>query len=255
MKRLAALCFAALMLSSCVTDDVQFRRDIAASFERIADAIVEELRGSEPSPTLVPTLTSIGGASLVVLDIGGPPGTGNVGTYTTTTFNDWGYWGHLVSEDTATCTAIDCVPDSEQTLFGVFLNTAADRSVTTTVQGTQSGTSPVSGSAIWTGGVRAYRQILEEVISYRAVHGDSRLEVDFTDHTVDVNFTNFINGQAGMSWAGLTMDNGVFGYGTTSIDGSFYGTDHEGAAGTFSRDGLTGVFGAIRTSETPTAPE
>jgi len=51
------------------------------------------------------------------------------------------------------------------------------------------------------------------------------------------------------------MDNGVFGYGTTTIEGSFYGANHEGAAGTFDRDGLTGVFGAIRDADEPVAVE
>ena len=118
------------------------------------------------------------------------------------------------------------------------------------VQGTQSGSSPESGSGVWLGGVRAYQPILDEVISHRQVQGDARLEVDFTAVTADVDFTNFSNEQADMSWSGLTLDNGVFGYGTTSIEGSFYGANHHGAAGKFARDGLTGVFGTIRTAET-----
>ena len=120
------------------------------------------------------------------------------------------------------------------------------------VEGTPSGTSPVSGSAVWTGGVRGYSSHVvdfsgSDVTTYAGVEGESRLEVDFDSVSVDVDFTNFTNGQADMSWSGLTMDNGVFGYGTTSIDGTFYGRNHEGVAGTFDRDGLTGVFGAIRT--------
>ena len=63
----------------------------------------------------------------------------------------------------------------------------------------------------------------------------------------DVDFTSFNNGRADMSWSGLTLDNGEVAGGTVSIHGSFYGPDHEGTAGTFDRDGLTGVFGAFRT--------
>ena len=44
------------------------------------------------------------------------------------------------------------------------------------------------------------------------------------------------------------MENGEFESGTADIEGAFYGADHEGVAGTFARDGLTGVFGAVRTS-------
>ena len=36
------------------------------------------------------------------------------------------------------------------------------------------------------------------------------------------------------------------------MDGSFYGANHEGAAGTFDRDGLAGVFGALRVTDQPT---
>ena len=87
------------------------------------------------------------------------------------------------------------------------------------------------------------------VTTYAPVEGDARLEVDFTAITVDVDFTNFDNSRADMSWDGLAMDNGAFGDETAGIEGSFYGADHEGAAGTFARDGLTGVFGALRSSD------
>ena len=80
------------------------------------------------------------------------------------------------------------------------------------------------------------------------MEGESRLEVDLASGTVDVDLTNFDNGRADMSWSGLSLDHGEFGGETQGIDGSFYGTDHEGAAGTFDRDGLAGVFGALRTS-------
>ena len=250
MNRLTVLGFASFLLSSCGTNETDLRRDLASSFERIADAIVEELGGSESSTNRTPKLTLIGDASTVELEIVGPPGTGNTGNYSTTTFREWGYWGQLVSYE-ASCTPSDnCVPVSEETLFRVYLDTADDRSIIAMVQGTQSGSAPESGSAVWLGGVRAYQRILEESSSHWQVQGDARLEVDFTAATVDVHFTNFSNEQADMSWSGLTLDNGVFGYGTTSIDGSFYGANHHGAAGKFARDELTGVFGAIRSAET-----
>ena len=111
------------------------------------------------------------------------------------------------------------------------------------------------GSAVWTCDVKAYET--EDVVNfegtsvttYSPVEGDARLAVDFTAITVDVDFTNFDNSRADLSWDGLAMENGEFGNETAGIEGSFYGADHEGAAGTFARDGLTGVFGALRSSD------
>ena len=371
--RTIALCVVSLVVSGCGGDE-QFRRDLTDSVDRIADVIVEEISGIDPSqPELTPTTSPIGSVALLAVD-------GMDDGYITTAFDNWGYVGQMVSEDTATCTALDCVPAGEETLFTVYLggtdvvalreadaeaeqaavDTAAARAVAegardqlaaaataardaadvaaaalaeaeaavvlaadgtaeaqaaaeaaaalaavdaaaalaeadaaaaaeeaaqdeatlaaaralvaradadaaaaalalgleadvdTIVEGTPSGSSPVSGSAVWAGGVRAYSTHVvdfsgTDVTTYAGVEGDSRLEVDFESVSVDVDFTNFSNGQANMSWSGLTMDNGVFGYGTISIDGSFYGENHEGAAGTFTRDGLTGVFGATRT--------
>ena len=247
MSRTSVLWCAVLLLAGC-SSDADYGRFVD-SFERVTDAIVEELnRVQEPPETaLVPTLDSIGSVGVFVVD-------GIEDSYTSSSFSEWGLWGQMVREDTVTCTAIDCVPDGEETLFKIFLDDADDGSVTTMVEGTQSLTSPASGSAVWTGGVLAYSESVVDfsgssVATYLPVSGDSRLEVDFETVTVDVDFTNFTDSQADMSWSGLTMDNGVFGYGTTSIDGSFYGADHQGAAGTFTRDGLSGVFGAIRTME------
>ena len=83
------------------------------------------------------------------------------------------------------------------------------------------------------------------------VKGESRPEVNLASGTVDVDLTSFDNDQADMSWSGLTLDDGEFGGATLGIDGSFHGANHEGAAGTFDRDGLTGVFGVLRTSGQP----
>ena len=219
---------------------------IADSFERITAAIVEELRdGREPETELVPALRPIG-------EITFEPSGDFVQQY----FAKWGYHGYLVREDVVACATLQlCELEVERNLFWAFLDDPNYDGVSTSVVGSQSGTSPVTGSAVWTGGVRAYEANVEELSPgteytfYASVEGDARLEVDFTAVTVDVDFTDFDNGQADMSWDGLIMDNGEFGSGTTSIDGSFYGADHEGAAGTFARDGLTGVFGAVRSSE------
>ena len=114
------------------------------------------------------------------------------------------------------------------------------------VEGTPTGSNPVSGSVVWTGSVRAYDAHPETLGT--PVSGDARLEADLLAATVDVSFTDFTGGHADMAWSGLRMTNGAFiqrsGY--TSISGTFYGTAHEGVAGKFSRDRLDGVFGALR---------
>ena len=167
-------------------------------------------------------------------------------------FVNWGLWGGDLRADVVTCTAIGCPPAGDP-IFWAHLNTGIDGSIIASVEGRRSGTSPTGGSAVWAGGVRAYEK--------QAVHsgttpnttsspleGESRLEVDLASGTVDVDLTSFDNNRADMSWSGLTLDHGQFGGGTLGIDGSFYGANHEGAAGTFDRDGLAGVFGALRTS-------
>ena len=190
------------------------------------------------------TLSTTGEFRAVPID-----GTGDAFT---AEFYKWGVWGGVLRDDYATCTAIGCPPAGDTT-FWAHLTSETDGTITATVHGTRSGTSPVSDAAVWTGDVFAY--VAEDVsnqgstvTTYLPVTGDSRLEVDFAAVTVDIGFTNLDNSQADMSWDGLAVDNGAFGSGAAGIEGSFYGADHEGAAGTFARDGLTGVFGALRSS-------
>ncbi len=169
-------------------------------------------------------------------------------------FFDGGVWGGVLRDDYVTCQAIGCPPAGE-TIFWAHLTSETDGTVTPTVDGTRTGTAPVSGSAVWSGDVHAYgtEDVMTSdgtsVTTYVPVEGDARLEVDFAAVTVDVDFTNFDNNRADMSWNGLAITNGGFGSGTAGIDGCFYGADHEGAAGTFARDGLKGVFGALRSSD------
>ena len=150
------------------------------------------------------------------------------------------------------CKALGC-PPSGDVIFWAYLYGGAFKPPSLEVEGVRSGTSPTGGSAVWTGGVRAYEMQVGHSPTTRAtiyapIKGKSRLEVDFASGTVDVDFTRFDDNRADVSWSGLTLDNGEFGGGTAGIDGSFYGANHEGAAGTFGGDGLAGVFGALRTS-------
>ena len=200
-----------------------------------------------PTETVLsPSLSTLGAYETAPID--------DVGSASTATFYRWGIWGGILRDDYVTCTAIGCPPPGE-TIFMAYINHETGGTVSTTTQGTPSGTSPAIGGAVWTGDVKAYET--EEAVTsdgmsvtaYAPVEGESRLEVDFTANTVDVDFTNFDNSQADMSWDGLAMSSGTFGNETAGIEGSFHGVNHEGAAGTFARDGLTGVFGALRSSE------
>ncbi|MDE0388699.1 MAG: hypothetical protein OXI75_08370 [Rhodospirillales bacterium] len=208
---------------------------------------VEGMVATEPvQPASETTLSTTGEFRAVPID--------SSGDLYTAEFFRWGVWGGVLRDDYVTCTAIGCPPAGD-TIFWAHLTSETEGTVTATVDGTRSGTSPVAGSAVWTGDVHAYET--EDVVNaggtlvatHAAVEGDARLEVDFAVITVDVEFTNFDNSQADMSWEGLAVVNGAFGSGTAGIEGSFYGADHEGAAGTFAQDGLTGVFGALRSSE------
>ena len=182
----------------------------------------------------VGTARVTGTASYSVVNVGGRfPGifTGRRDYYS---LNDWGFWAKQGSE----------------TLFKVFIR--ENESIFATdeyelvIEGTPTGTNPVSGSGVWSGGVRAY-DAHPDTLGV-PVTGDARLEVDFGTTTLDVDFTNLRGGHAAMSWEDLSLANGAFQHrsGYDTINGAFYGDGHEGVAGTFTRDRLDGVFGAIR---------
>ena len=155
-------------------------------------------------------------------------------------FNDWGLWAKQGGE-TLFKTFIGDAPPSDN-LFD-FLNR---EDYLLRVEGTPSDSNPTTGEAVWTGRVQAYdahpRAFGTPVV------GNARLEVDLTGAIIDVEFTGFTGGHADMSWHNLTLDGGVFGHrnGYDTIEGQFYGDNHQGVAGEFSRDRLDGVFGASR---------
>ena len=159
------------------------------------------------------------------------------GTHSFYAYNDWGFWGRQFGEN----------------LFGAFLednkrqvdDTTYFETPTTRISGTPSGSNPVSGGAVWKGSVRAFDTSHG---GYLPVSGGAQLEVDFSDVTVDVDFTDFDTDHEDLSWQSLQLTEGSFQDGQyfPTIEGAFYGSQHQGVAGTFDRDNLKGVFGAVR---------
>ena len=159
----------------------------------------------------------------------------NAGFYA---FEDWGFWGIQFHEE----------------VFRAFIEQRTETAGGTTtyyspsgrIEGTLSGSNPVSGTAVWTGEVRAYDTQSDG--DWAPISGNARLAVDFDDSTVDVDLTAFEGGHGDMSWRSLQLRSGSFRHsqGQATIEGAFYGATHQGAAGKFNRDSLRGVFGAVR---------
>ena len=153
-------------------------------------------------------------------------------------FDTWGFWARQFDEN----------------VFGVFIEPKIREvnqityydSTFGRIDGTPSGSNPVSGTAVWSGKVRAFDTL--SVARWTPVSGNARLAVDFRDATVDVDFTDFEAGHSDMSWRSLRLRGGAFrgAPGLATIEGAFYGAEHQGVAGKFNRDGLQGVFGAVR---------
>ena len=153
-------------------------------------------------------------------------------------FDNWGFWARQFEENVVGAFI-------EQTIRKVGQTTYYD-STHGRIDGSLSGNNPVSGTAVWSGKVRAFDTQSEA--TWMPVSGNARLEVDFGDATVDVELTDFGAGHSDMSWNSLRLRAGAFSHtqGRATIEGAFYGADHQGAAGKFKRDRLDGVFGAAR---------
>ena len=167
------------------------------------------------------------------MNVGGRfPGT-FVGTRPVHSFNNWGLWAKVGSA----------------TLFRVDIrsSTSAFSDYIRHIEGGQSLSNPVSDSAVWNGGVRAYDAHPDTYGT--PVTGAARLEVDLSAATVDVDFTGFSGGHPDLSWDGLRIGNGRFSDqrgAYSEIIGAFYGAEHQGVAGKFKSRRLDGVFGATR---------
>ncbi len=114
--------------------------------------------------------------------------------------------------------------------------------------GAATGTNPVSGSATWTGSVIG---VDTHVIGRgRAFGGKAEINVDFAGADVDVAFTVMTyhsevnNYHPDITWNDLPLNAGEFG--SDTIQGVFYGPNHEEVGGVFRRDSLLGTFGGTR---------
>ena len=147
-------------------------------------------------------------------------------------FNEWGFWAR----------------QEDRTLFKVYLQ-GEWPIVRAFIEGSPTGSNPTSalGSATWRGNVRA-----SGFGGSPPITGDARLQMDIDAATIDVFLTNFTDNNADMSWNDLSVTNGAFrdSGGTflepETIEGAFYGSTHQGVAGKFERDGMKGLFGALR---------
>ena len=117
--------------------------------------------------------------------------------------------------------------------------------------GNATGTNPaLSGNATWRGGMVGGSVGSDGSL----IRGDATLTLDIAQMAIDVAFTNIRNvgttgqSRADMMWGGLAVTNGTFGTGTQgdSIQGQFYGPNHEEVGGIFERDQIIGAFGAGR---------
>ncbi len=125
------------------------------------------------------------------------------------------------------------------------------------------------GSAIWSGAMVGREPDSANAIGDEHVHGKSELEYNFSNHTVDVRFTNMVRRKSGnpasepsWSWNDVPVNTDasffIPGHGNHQpdqnphntrgyIDGDFYGPQGQEAAGVFELPkGMVGAFGAVR---------
>ena len=126
--------------------------------------------------------------------------------------------------------------------------------------GDSPGTSPAVGAS-WTGLVAGV-DVSETETTGNVIQGQARIEVvqDFVPTLgdpvalppqVDVQFTGMYDLDArtqrsSMSWYGVELTERGFRDESSTIEGRFYGPDHEEAGGVFENHGILGAFGATR---------
>lgn len=118
--------------------------------------------------------------------------------------------------------------------------------------GDATGTTPAFGDATWTGTMVGGDTSLTANRGNRII-GDATLRFDLPQNTIDVSFTNIRDIDAGrphghITWQNIPVTSGSFstGFIGNSIDGRFYGRNHEEVGGVFERNQIAGAFGAKR---------
>jgi len=121
--------------------------------------------------------------------------------------------------------------------------------------GQLSGTNPVEGNATWEG-VMVGGRISDTPEIGDPLRGDATLTFDFANADLDVAFTNIRTLSIArepatypdMTWENLAVRDGRFGGGfdEPTIEGRFYGPNHEEVGGIFQRNRIVGAFGAQR---------
>lgn len=117
-------------------------------------------------------------------------------------------------------------------------------------------TNPVDGSATWTG-VMVGGRISETADVGIGVRGHATLNYDFANADIDVFLSNIQNSNPpmdgaqtypNMTWQNLPVSNGRFGgdFDAPTLEGRFYGPNHEEVGGIFERNQIIGAFGGKR---------
>ena len=111
------------------------------------------------------------------------------------------------------------------------------------------------GSGTWRG-VMVGADVSQTETRGHPIQGDAEITIEnFDDPQANVAFTRIFDLHAqtqrdDMAWAGIAVTDGGFASGTDedSIEGRFYGPNHEEVGGIFERDGVLGAFGAARST-------
>lgn len=113
-------------------------------------------------------------------------------------------------------------------------------------------TTPAFGNATWTGTMVGGDTSLTAYRGNR-IMGDATLTFDLSQSDIDVTFTNIRDIDAGrphghITWQNIPVTSGAFSseFIGNSIDGRFYGPNHEEVGGVFERNQIAGAFGAKR---------
>ena len=118
--------------------------------------------------------------------------------------------------------------------------------------GQATGRTPEFGNATWTGAMVG-GDTSSTANRGNRFQGDATLTFNLSQSDLDVAFTNIRDVDAGhryqnITWQNIPVTSGSFSTGIdeNSIDGQFYGPNHEEVGGVFERNQIAGAFGAKR---------